>query len=219
MANNMENRSMTTSLQTCLESTQVTEDERKTVEEWNTLKVQETNDVPNKIAAVENAEYPHQAEKCDHIKEFDTIQITKKELLAKQKVEEEEIQKKIKEEERIKKVEEQKRMQLKHETDIRKQKELKEMWDSQDKEDTLKRKNRLKEEEQRQNDQKEIAKRQKEDEKISKKELNEAQRLRNEKLNQQQKELKEKWEEQEHDNTTKGVAQVRETGNRTKDQI
>merc|ERR1712030_115605 len=52
VSNNMENRSMTTSLQTCLESTQVTEDESKTAEEWNTLKVQETNDVRNKITAV-----------------------------------------------------------------------------------------------------------------------------------------------------------------------
>merc|ERR1712141_820047 len=104
MANNMENRSMTTSLQTCLESTQVTEDETKTAEEWNTLKVQETNDVPNKITAVQNDEYPHQADKGDHSKEFDTKQITKKELLAKQKAEEEEIQQKIKEEQRIKKV-------------------------------------------------------------------------------------------------------------------
>merc|ERR1712064_101646 len=118
-------------------------------EHRDTSYTQETTDTPNRCAAEYKGEYPHHFGSCDQNTDLNTVQTENTESLNKQKEAEQEMRKKMKEEERMTKIEEQNRLQLQGELNANKQKELKERWDSQDTEDTLKRKIKLKEKEQK----------------------------------------------------------------------
>ena len=219
MLNNMENQSITTSLQTSLEQIQEAEDENKKAEDIKISNAQETNDVPYRITTENKDIHSSHVDACDQNDDGNTTEIKTNEVLNKEKEAQKQMKNKIKEEERINKLEEQKRSQLKDEIDTQRQKDLKERWDGQDKEDTLNRKMKLKQKEQKQNEEKEIILLKKTEDEICKTAENEANRLRNEKLNQQQKELKDKWDELEKDNTLKREAKAKEKNNKMKEEI